>query len=182
MNRKLLISLSCTTLLFGLSACSSHDKTNSDTKTQQEDTKEIKKDEPRKKEPQKELSNKGESANVYIMVSYAESLDVIGNEDVKAQGIFKALEVYVMNRQEEPITLNSKNFKLIDDLGREYYSSTEAQLALKAVNNATFKFDTLNPDSSSLGKIVFDVPKYAKGLVLQFNGDMLDKEIDLKVE
>ncbi|WP_080548476.1 DUF4352 domain-containing protein [Bacillus pseudomycoides] len=106
----------------------------------------------------------------------------MGNGDVKAQGIFKALEVYVMNRQEEPITLNSKNFKLIDDLGREYYSSTEAQLALKAVNNAIFKIDTLNPDSSSSGKIVFDVPKYAKGLVLQFNGDMLDKEIDLKVE
>lgn len=65
MNRKLLISLSCSTLLFGLSACSSHDKTNSDTKTQQEDTKEIKKDEPRKRSLKKNFPTK-ESLLMYI--------------------------------------------------------------------------------------------------------------------
>ncbi|KFN01836.1 DUF4352 domain-containing protein [Bacillus clarus] len=135
-----------------------------------------------KKDPQKELSNQGNSTNVYITVNSVESLDVIGNGDIKTQGVFKALDVYVYNNQKKPITLNSNNFKLIDDLGREYYSSNESQLALKAANNSTFTFGTLNPDSSSSGKIVFDVPKYTQGLVLKVNSNMLDKEIEVKFE
>ncbi|MED1091815.1 DUF4352 domain-containing protein [Bacillus paramycoides] len=182
MNKKLFISLSCSTLLFGLSACSSHDASNSDTKAEQETSKEIKKDEPSKKDPQKEISTQGNSSHIYISANFVESLDVIGNGEVKAQGVFKVLEVFVYNRREEPITLNSNNFKLIDDLGREYYSSNESQLALKAANTATLKFGILNPNENLGGKIVFDVPKYTQGLTLKVSGDMLDKEIELKVE
>ncbi|MGH0430635.1 YgdI/YgdR family lipoprotein [Bacillus hominis] len=36
MNKKLLTSLLCSTFLFGLSACSSHDTSSSNTKNEQE--------------------------------------------------------------------------------------------------------------------------------------------------
>ncbi|EJS10634.1 DUF4352 domain-containing protein [Bacillus mycoides] len=133
MNKKLLTSLLCSTFLFGLSACSSHDTSSS-------------------------------------------------NGEVKAQGIFKVLDVAVYNRQEEPITLNSNNFKLIDGTGREYHISNESQLVLKAANTATFKFGVLNPNENSEGNIVFDVPKNTQGLTLKINGDMLGEGIELKVE
>lgn len=42
MNKKLLTSLLCSTFLFGLSACSSHDTSSSNTKNEQETSKETK--------------------------------------------------------------------------------------------------------------------------------------------
>ncbi|OSY12175.1 hypothetical protein BTJ48_01389 [Bacillus mycoides] len=134
------------------------------------------------KDPQKELPTHGDSSDVYISIHSADSLDVIGNGEVKAQGVFKVLDVAVYNRQEEPITLNNNNFKLIDGTGREYHISNESQLVLKAANTATFKFGVLNPNENSEGNIVFDVPKNTQGLTLKINGDMLDEGIELKVE
>ncbi|MBK5472903.1 DUF4352 domain-containing protein [Bacillus sp. TH19] len=96
--------------------------------------------------------------------------------------MFKVLDVRVHNRQEEPITLNSNNFKLIDGAGREYHISNESQLVLKYTNTAIFKFSVLNPNENSEGNIVFDVPKNTQGLTLKVSGDMLDKGIELKVE
>ncbi|MFP3394307.1 DUF4352 domain-containing protein, partial [Brevibacillus sp. SIMBA_076] len=82
------------------------------------------------------LPTHGDSSDVYISIRSADSLDVIGNGEVKAQGVFKVLDVAVYNRQEEPITLNSNNLKLIDGAGREYHISNESQLVLKAANTA----------------------------------------------
>ena len=61
----------------------------------------------------------------------AESLDVLGTGEVKAQGVFKVLDIAVYNRKEEPITLDINNFKLIDGFGREYHISNEHQSVLK---------------------------------------------------
>ncbi|MBE7129561.1 DUF4352 domain-containing protein [Bacillus mycoides] len=182
MNNKLLTSLLCSTFLFGLSACSSHDTSSINTKNEQETSKETKNDELSNKDSQKELPTHGDSSDVYISIRSADSLDVIGNGEVKAQGVFKVLDVAVYNRQEEPITLNINNFKLIDGTGREYHISNESQLVLKAANTATFKFGVLNPNENSEGNIVFDVPKNTQGLTLKINGDMLGEGIELKVE
>ena len=92
----------------------------------------------------------------------AESLDVLGTGEVKAQGVFKVLDIAVYNRKEEPITLDINNFKLIDGFGREYHISNEYQSVLKAANISTFKFNIVNPNESSEGNIVFDVPKTRK--------------------
>lgn len=102
--------------------------------------------------------------------------------EVKAQGVFKVLDIAVYNRKEEPITLDINNFKLIDGFGREYHISNEHQSVLKAANTSTFKFGIVNPDEHSDGNIVFDVPKNTRGLTLKFNNDKLDKELQLKVE
>ncbi|MGH0943958.1 DUF4352 domain-containing protein [Bacillus mycoides] len=182
MNKKLLTSLLCSTFLFGLSACSSHDTSSNNTKNEHEAPKETKNTELSNKDSQEKLSTQGVSSDVYISIPYAESLDAIGSGEVTAQGVFKVLDVSVYNSQKEPITLHSNNFKLIDGLGREYYISNESQLVLKAANTSTFKFGVLNPNENSEGNIVFDVPKNTQGLTLKINGDMLDEGIELKVE
>ncbi|WP_439875208.1 DUF4352 domain-containing protein [Bacillus mycoides] len=181
MNKKLVTSLVCSTFLFGLSACSLHDTSNSSTKNEQETSKETKNDELSNKDPQKELPTQGDFSDIYISIR-SDSLDVIGNGEVKAQGVFKVLDLRVHNDQEEPITLNSDNFTLIDGTGREYHISNEYQLVLKAANTATFKFGVLNPHENLEGNIVFDVPKNTQGLTLKVSGDMLGKGIELKVE
>lgn len=112
----------------------------------------------------------------------AESLDVLGTGEVKAQGVFKVLDIAVYNRKEGPITLDINNFKLIDEFGKEYHISNEHQSVLKAANTSTFKFGIVNPDEHSEGNIVFDVPKNTQGLTLKINNDKLDKELQLKVE
>ena len=61
----------------------------------------------------------------------AESLDVLGTGEVKAQGVFKVLDIAVYNRKEEPITLDINNFKLIDGFGREYHISMNINPYLK---------------------------------------------------
>ena len=61
----------------------------------------------------------------------AESLDVLGTGEVKAQGVFKVLDIAVYNRKEEPITLDINNFKLIDGFGREYHISMNISQYLK---------------------------------------------------
>ncbi len=151
-------------------------------KTNRRLLKKQKNDELSNKDPQKELPTHEDSSGVYISIGSVDSLDVIGNGEVKAQGVFKVLDVRVHNGHEEPITLNSNNFKLIDGTGREYHISNEFQLVLKAANTATFKFGVLNPSENLEGNIVFDVPKKTQGLTLKINGDMLDKGIELKVE
>jgi hypothetical protein len=46
----------------------------------------------------------------------------------------------------------------------------------------SFMFKPLNPGLSLSGYVVFDVPKDAKGFVLQAQGGMMGKKIKLKVE
>ncbi len=130
----------------------------------------------------KELPTNVDSSDVYMSMGSAESLDVLGTGEVKAQGVFKVLDIAVYNRKEEPITLDINNFKLIDGFGREYHISNEYQSVLKAANISTFKFNIVNPNESSEGNIVFDVPKNTQGLTLKINNDKLDKELQLKVE
>lgn len=179
MNKKLLTSLLCSTFLFGVSACSSHDTS---AKNEQKTSKKTENNELNRKVPQKELPTNVDSSDVYMSIGSAESLDVLGTGEVKAQGVFKVLDIAVYNHKEEPITLDINNFKLIDGFGREYHISNEYQSVLKAANISTFKFNIVNPNESSEGNIVFDVPKNTQGLTLKINNDKLDKELQLKVE
>ncbi|PFJ81886.1 hypothetical protein CN957_15275 [Bacillus cereus] len=77
MNKRLLTSLLCSTFLFGLSACGSHDTSSSNTKNEQETSKETKNDELSDKDPQKALPTRGDFSDVYISIRSADSLDVI---------------------------------------------------------------------------------------------------------
>ena len=154
-EQKLLAPLLCSTFLFGISACGSHDAPaiNEQATSKKQRMRNL------AQGFAKELPTNVDSSDVYMSMGSAESLDVIGTGEVKAQGVFKVLDIAVYNRKEEPITLDINNFKLIDGFGREYHISNEYQSVLKAANTSTFKFGIVNPDEHSDGNIVFDVPK-----------------------
>ncbi|MFP3379669.1 DUF4352 domain-containing protein [Bacillus sp. SIMBA_069] len=145
-----------------------------------------KKEEPKKEEPKKELSKEGESSKVKIAVGSVESIDSVGGEYLKekAQGVFKVVEISITNNQKDAITVDANSFKLMDNQGREFTYSTQAQTAYDIGNGgkSDFFLKQLNPGLSQTGKIIFDVPADAQGLVLKARGGMTGKEIKLKVE
>ncbi|AKR12739.1 MULTISPECIES: DUF4352 domain-containing protein [Bacillus cereus group] len=147
---------------------------------------EPKEEEPKKEEPKKELSKEGESSKVKITVGSVESVDSVGGEylNEKAKGIYKVVEISITNNQKDAITVDANSFKLMDNQDREFKYSTQAQTAYDIGNSgkSDFFLKQLNPGLTQTGKIIFDVPADAQGLVLKARGGMMGKEIKLKVE
>ncbi|MDA1647552.1 MULTISPECIES: DUF4352 domain-containing protein [unclassified Bacillus cereus group] len=143
-------------------------------------------EEAKKEEPKKELSKEGESSKVKIAVGSVESTDSVGGEYLKekAQGVFKVVEITITNNQKDAITVDANSFKLVDNKDREFTYSTQAQTAFDVGNGGSSDFflKQLNPGLSQTGKIIYDVPADAQGLVLKARGGMMGKEIKLKVE
>ncbi|PEU86237.1 glycerophosphodiester phosphodiesterase [Bacillus cereus] len=181
-------------VVIGAAGNSSKDKEEAketSTESKQEAKQETKKDEPKKEEPKKEepkkeLSKEGESSKVKIAVGSVESIDSVGGEYLKekAQGVFKVVEITITNNQKDAITIDANSFKLVDNQDREFKYSTQAQTAFDIGNGggSDFFLKQLNPGLSQTGKIIFDVPTDAQGLVLKARGGMMGKEIKLKVE
>lgn len=179
---------------YGNSADDKKDEaTKASTEPKQEAKQETKKEEPKKEEakpkkeePKKELSKEGESSKVKIAVGSVESVDSVGGEYLKekAQGVFKVVEITITNNQKDAITIDANSFKLVDNQDREFKYSTQAQTAFDIGNGGSSDFflKQLNPGLSQTGKIIFDVPVDAQGLVLKARGGMMGKEIKLKVE
>ncbi|MDR4949653.1 DUF4352 domain-containing protein [Neobacillus cucumis] len=132
------------------------------------------------------LSNEGVSSDVTIKVTGVEAKPEVGNEfsKEKAQGVFKIVSVAITNNQKDAITLDANSFKLEDAQGREFTYSTNGQTALSVADDtlADFFLKQLNPGLTQNGKIVFDIPADAKGLVLKARGGMMGDEIKLKVD
>jgi len=136
--------------------------------------------------PALELSSFGVSSSVTIQVEGTETLDVIRqpyNKVTEAKGVFKLVKVTLLNDQKSAILLSESSFRLIDDMGKKYTHSLAGQYAYKtAYGINTGISDTLNPGKSKTGIIVFDVPKDAKGFVLEASGGFFGEEILLKVD
>lgn len=134
------------------------------------------------------LSNEGVSSDVKIVVNGMETKNTIGNNQYStatAQGVFKVITISLTNNQKDAITVDSNSFKLVDDKGREFSYSSEAQMALMSSiggKDESLFLKKINPGLSVTGKVAFDVPQDAKGLVLKARGGMTGKEITLKVE
>ncbi|MGR5983482.1 DUF4352 domain-containing protein [Bacillus cereus] len=164
------------------------EKASSDPKqeTQAPAAKEEPKKEVKKEEPKKELSKEGESSKVKIAVGSVESTDSVGGQYLseKAQGVFKVVEISITNNQKDAITVDANSFKLVDNQDREFKYSTQAQTAFDVGNGgkSDFFLKQLNPGLTQTGKIIFDIPADAQGLVLKARGGMMGKEIKLKVE
>jgi hypothetical protein len=178
-------------VVIGAYGNSGDDKKDEATKASTEPKQETKKDEPKKEEPKKEepkkeLSKEGESSKVKIAVGSVESIDSVGGEYLKekAQGVFKVVEITITNNQKDAITVDANSFKLVDNKDREFTYSTQAQSAFDIGNGgkSDFFLKQLNPSLSQTGKIIFDVPADAQGLILKARGGMTGKEIKLKVE
>lgn len=161
-------------------------KEKTSTEPKQETKAPAAKEEAKKEEPKKELSKEGESSKVKIAVGSVESTNSVGGEYLqeKAQGVFKVVEITITNNQKDAITVDANSFKLVDNKDREFTYSTQAQTAFDVGNGgkSDFFLKQLNPGLSQTGKIIFDVPADAQGLVLKARGGMMGKEIKLKVE
>ncbi|MGG4305980.1 DUF4352 domain-containing protein [Bacillus wiedmannii] len=161
-------------------------KETASTEPKQETQAPAAKEEPKKQEAKKELSKEGESSKVKIAVGSVESTDSVGGEYLKekAQGVFKVVEITITNNQKDAITVDANSFKLVDNKDREFTYSTQAQTAFDVGNGGSSDFflKQLNPGLSQTGKIIYDVPADAQGLVLKARGGMMGKEIKLKVE
>ncbi|WP_207652685.1 DUF4352 domain-containing protein [Desulfosporosinus sp. FKA] len=134
-----------------------------------------------------ELSNTGTSSNVKITVTGFQTAATVGTNEystAKAQGVFKIVKLTITNNQKDAITVDSNSFKLVDDQGREFTDSTEAQTALMTSDssNQNFFLKQINPGITVSGLVVFDVPKDAKGFKLKATGGMMGDPIMLKVE
>jgi hypothetical protein len=139
------------------------------------------------KKAEKPLTNEGVSSDVAIKVGAVEDKQEVGNEFMKkkASGAYKIVEVSLTNNQKDAITVDANSFKLVDDQGREFTYSSDAQIAFdigENEGNTDFFLKSLNPGLTLTGKIVFEVPADAKGFVLHARGGMTGKEIKLKVE
>ncbi|EMK2594049.1 DUF4352 domain-containing protein [Bacillus cereus] len=165
---------------------STTDNPKQEAKATSDNSKQEKEKDNNKSEQPKELSKEGESSNVKITVGGTETLESVGNEysNQPAQGIFKVVEISITNNQKDAITINGNNFKLVDNQDREFKYSTQAQITYDITNehNSNFFLKQLNPGLTQTGKIVFDVPKEAQGLVLKARGGMTGKEITLKID
>ena len=143
--------------------------------------------EPAKQEAPKQLSNEGVSSDVAIKVVGMESASEISTEFSKetAQGVFKIITLSLTNNQKDAITVDADSFKLVDDKGREFSYSTNGQTQQEMKDNTSsnnFFLKSLNPGLTQQGKIVFDIPADATGLVLKARGGMTGDEITLKVQ
>ncbi|MDK8181176.1 DUF4352 domain-containing protein [Paenibacillus sp. UMB4589-SE434] len=142
-----------------------------------------------KEEEKPELSKTGVSSDVTIQVDGLETASTLGNNQfatAEAQGIFKVVQVTLLNGQKDAISVTNSSFTLVDDQGREFEASTEAVLALSSSTGKekkkTFMFEKINPGIQVTGYIAYDVPKDAKGFTLQARGGMTGESITLKVE
>ncbi len=138
---------------------------------------------PNPPEPQTEA----DASNVHIKVLGMETMDVIKDEydTEKPQGIFKIVRLSIKNNQRDEITVDDSSFKLLDDQKREFSSSGPGGSAFRALDrdkNKILSYDGVNPGNTLEGYIVFDVPKDAKGFVLQARGGFTGSKVLLKVE
>jgi hypothetical protein len=128
----------------------------------------------------------GDASNVHIKVLGMETKDSVGNQYItkKAQGTFKIIKLSVKNNQKDAITVDSNSFKLLDSEKREFSQSSEGGTTFSVANNSAqvFIINTVNPGNTLEGYVVFDVPKEAKGFVLQAKGGFTGDTILLKVE
>jgi len=154
------------------------------TQTDKKDTPKATK-EPKPTEAPVELSNEGVSSNVAIRIDGVETMDKIEVNQFsvsKAQGVFKVVQISLKNGQKDAITIDSNSFTLIDDQGREFSYSTDAQVAMMTSENEPFFLTKLNPGLQITGFIAYDVPTDAKGFTIEARGGMTGKKITLKVE
>ena len=105
------------------------------------------------------------ASNVDIAVIKARwQKDPIGSNPYlqkKPLGKFIIIEVFVKNNQKDAITVDGNSFKLVDNQKREFSTSHEAEIALRADKGDSSKgfLTQLNPGMGTDFTFVFDVPE-----------------------
>ena len=113
--------------------------------------------------------------NVDYTVNEAFNLPIVGSSYVnkEADGTFVIISIEVKNNKNNEILLTSNDFKLKDSQSRVYNADSSAGLYLDTMGYKSFMFKQLGAGLSTNGEVVFDVPKDAKGLVLEISGESI---------
>lgn len=124
----------------------------------------------------------GISSNVLIAPVYAKEFKgPIGSKYHKAnpQGKFIGVAVMIDNEQNDAITVNEALFRLIDEKGREYSTSTRATLSWRLENHSQEILTEINPGNNSVFVFFFDVPTDSdiKKFKLQGRGGVMGEPV-----
>jgi hypothetical protein len=87
-----------------------------------------------------------------------------------AQGTFVVVTMSVRNIGDEPQNYFGQNQKLIDSIGREYGSSSQADMYMNSGSNP---MGDINPGNAIQMKLAFDVPPNTKVGTLELHDSML---------
>lgn len=142
-------------LIIGLAGCTSGG-TDSDTTTDTAD----KTTEAEKKDDAEKMGKVGEPlkiGDVEYTIKSTKETSTVGSEyfNQKAKGVYILVDVKIKNNGNEALDIASSYFKL--KLGdKEFETDTSAEMYLE---DKAMVFDSLNPDSTMKGTIVFDVTK-----------------------
>lgn len=108
----------------------------------------------------KKIGDQIEVGNFSYLVNDAKFAKTIGNEfsQQTADGIFLIVSVTFRNNDNEEHTLDNSFFKLTDEAGTEFSSSSEGTTALEMSGKETLFLKQCNPHITKSGLIVFEVP------------------------
>lgn len=113
------------------------------------------------KTEQKRIGDEISVGNFNYRVNSIKYRKSIGDEfsSQKADGIYLIINISLKNMDKEEHTLDNSLFKLTDESGKEYESSTEGTTALEMGGNQTLFFKQCNPNIQKEGLLCFEVPE-----------------------
>jgi hypothetical protein len=109
----------------------------------------------------KKIGDEINVANFNYRVNWIKYKKNIGNEfsNQKADGIYLIVDISLVNVDKEEHTLDNSLFKLTDDSGKEYESSSEGTTALEMNGEKTLFLKQCNPNIQKEGLLCFEVPE-----------------------
>ena len=99
--------------------------------------------------------------NFSYVVNNIKFTKTVGDEFTrkKADGIFLIVSVTFRNNDSKEHTLDNSFFKLTDDNGTEFESSTDGETALEMEGKETLFLKQCNPNITKSGLLIFEVPE-----------------------
>ena len=106
------------------------------------------------------IGDQVEIGNFSYVVNTASFSKSVGDEFIKetADGVFLIVNVTFRNNDKEEHTLDNSFFKLTDENGTEFESSTDGETALEMSGKPTLFLKQCNPNITKKGFLIFEVP------------------------
>lgn len=108
----------------------------------------------------KKIGDQIEVGNFSYRVNSAKFAKTVGSDFAQktADGIFLIVNVSFRNNDSEEHTLDNSFFKLTDENGTEFESSTDGEAALEMSGQETLFLKQCNPQITKSGLLIFEVP------------------------
>lgn len=112
-------------------------------------------------EEYKKVGDQIEVGNFSYIVNSVRFAKTVGSDFAKrtADGIYVIINVTFKNNDNEEHTLDNSFFKLTDEKGTEFSSSSEGETALDMSDQETLFLKQCNPHITKSGFLIFEVPE-----------------------